>query len=207
MNIIVMGMPGAGKGTQADRIATSYQIPHISTGGILRSFAQNKSPIGLEAKTFMEKGELVPDNLMKKLLWDRLGEEDTKKGFILDGYPRTVQQAEALEAYLHSRGVQLDAVLYLAVGKGVVRRRLTKQFQSPILFPNAIQEWGGSLPRMDDQSEIVERRIQVSEAEIEELLHFYQKRGLVSIVDGDQESSKVFRDIQPFLRLVSRIPI
>lgn len=199
MNIIIMGMPGAGKGTQADRIATSYQIPHISTGGILRSFAQNKSPIGLEAKTFMEKGELVPDNLMKKLLWDRLGEEDTKKGFILDGYPRTVQQAEALEAYLHSRGVQLDAVLYLAVGKGVLRRRLAKR----LLSPDTNKEWGIFSPRMDDQSEIVERRIQVSEAEMEELWHFYRKRGIVSIVDGDQEPSQVFRDIQEVLRLYS----
>ncbi|MDE1549673.1 nucleoside monophosphate kinase [Jeotgalibaca caeni] len=138
-----MGMPGAGKGTQADRIATSYQIPHISTGDILCSFVQNKNPIGLETKTFMEKGELVPDNLMNELLWDRLGEEDTKNGFVLDGYPRTVQQAEAVEAYLHSQGMQLDAVLYLAVGKGVVRRRLAKRLQSPFLFPNATKEWGG----------------------------------------------------------------
>lgn len=202
-----MGMPGAGKGTQADRIATSYQIPHISTGDILCTFVQNKNPIGLETKTFMEKGELVPDNLMNELLWARLGEEDTKNGFVLDGYPRTLQQAEAVEAYLHSQGMQLDAVLYLAVGKGVVRRRLAKRLQSPFLFPNATKDWGAFLPRIDDQSDIVERRIQVSEAEIEELLHFYQKRGLVSIVDGDQEPSEVFRDIQPFLRLVSRMPI
>lgn len=198
-----MGMPGAGKGTQASRIAAAYQVPHISTGEIFRSLARMGGPLGLEAKRFMEKGELVPDSLINKLLWDRLGEEDTKRGFILDGYPRTVPQAEALEAYLHSRGLQLDAALYLAVGKETLRRRVAMRLHSPSLSPDANKEWGISLPRMDDQSAIVERRIQVSEEEMEALLHFYQKRGIISIVDGEKEPSEVFRDIQEALRFHS----
>lgn len=195
-----MGMPGSGKGTQANKIATAFQIPHISTGDIFRTLAQNKSPIGLEAQTFMEKGNLVPDILVNKLLWDRLGEEDAKKGFVLDGYPRTMQQAGALESYLRSRDMQLDAALYLAVGKKTLRRRLARRLHSPSLTPDASKEGGIPFPRMDDQSEIVEKRIQVSEAEMEALLHFYQKRGIASIVDGEKEPAEVFKDIQEALR-------
>lgn len=185
-----MGMPGSGKGTQAERIAATYQIPHISTGAIFRSLAENKSPIGLEAKTYMDKGKLVPDGLVNKILWDRLGEPDTVKGFVLDGYPRTLPQAEALEAYLQSKGLSLDVALYLAVGKDVLRKRLEQRLTSPI-------------PRVDDQSEVVERRLRVSEAEVDALLHFYQGLGVVSIVDGEKEPDIVFAKIQEALQFHS----
>ena len=188
MNIIIMGMPGAGMGTQAREIAVTYQIPYISTGEIFRSFAEMGSPIGLEVKTFMDMGKLVPDRLVNKLLWDRMGEDDMKEGFILDGYPRTRQQAEALEAYLESKRLSLDVVLYLAVGKEVLRKRLEKRIDSP---------WS------EDKSEVIERRLQVSELEMEALTGFYQEAGIVSMVNGEQEPDIVFEKIQEVLQFHS----
>jgi len=198
-----MGMPGSGKGTQAERTAATYQIPHISTGDIFRSLAQSKSPIGLEAQTHMDKGNLVPDGLVNKILWDRLGEKDTVKGFVLDGYPRTLSQAEALEAYLQSKGVPLDAALYLAVGKQELRKRLEKRLHSPSVSSDFPERGESPSSRVDDQSEVVERRLQVSESEVEALLHFYQGLGIVSIVDGEKEPDIVFAKIQESLQFHS----
>lgn len=188
MNIIIMGMPGAGMGTQAREIAVAYQIPYISTGEIFRSFAEIGSPIGLEVKTFMDMGNLVPDRLVNKLLWDRMGDDDIKAGFILEGYPRTRQQAEALEAYLESKRLSLDAVLYLAVGKEVLRKRLEKGIDSL---------W------QEDKSEVIERRLQVSELEMEAIASFYQETGIVSRVNGEQEPDIVFEKIQEVLQFHS----
>ncbi|CZR07210.1 adenylate kinase family protein [Trichococcus ilyis] len=188
MNIIIIGMPGAGLGTQAREIAAAYHIPYISTGEIFRSYAEIGSPIGLEVKTFMDMGKLVPDRLVNKLLWDRMGDDDIKAGFILEGYPRTRQQAEALDAYLESKRLSLDAVLYLAVGKEVLRKRLEQRSDSP---------------RLEDKSEVIERRLQVSAVEMEALMSFYQEAGIVSMVNGEQEPDIVFGKIQEVLQFHS----
>lgn len=203
MNIIIMGMPGAGMGTQAKEIADAYQIPYISTGEIFRSFAETGSPIGIEVKNFMDMGHLVPDRLVNKILWDRMGEANTTKGFILEGYPRTCQQAAALEAYLESKRLALDAVVYLAVGKEVLRKRLERKLGSPILSLAVHRKTGCSPALSDDLSELIEKRLQESELEIEALASFYQEVGIVSMVNGDQEPKVVFANIQEVLQFHS----
>ena len=128
MNLILMGLPGAGKGTQAEKIIDAYHIPHISTGDMFRAAMQNETALGLEAKSYIDKGELVPDEVTNGIVKERLAEPDTEKGFLLDGFPRTLEQAEALDAMLKDLDKKIDAVIDIHVGEDVLVERLAGRF-------------------------------------------------------------------------------
>ena len=125
MNLILVGLPGAGKGTQAEKIVDTYHVPHISTGDMFRAAIKNETALGIEAKAFMDKGELVPDEVTNGIVKDRLAEADTKDGFLLDGYPRKLNQANVLEGILKDLNKKLDAVIYINVNKDILMERLT----------------------------------------------------------------------------------
>src|SRR5699024_7239679 len=128
MDLILLGLPGAGKGTQAEYLVQEYNIPHISTGDIFRAATKNETPLGLEAKKYMDAGELVPDEVTNNIVKERLQEEDVKDGFLLDGYPRTLNQSEALRDNLQELGRELDAVIYLNVPKDILVERLAGRY-------------------------------------------------------------------------------
>ena len=170
MRMLIMGPPGAGKGTQAKKLAEGYGIPEISTGAIFRSNVANQTELGKIVSAIMESGELVPDSVTVDLVADRLGWQDAKEGFLLDGFPRTIPQAEALDAILDDLGVTLDAVVSLVVdGETLVGRMLSRA---------ALEG------RADDNEETIRRRFEVYTAQTEPLLTFYRDRGLLVEVDG-----------------------
>lgn len=170
MRIVFLGPPGGGKGTQAKLVADRLKIPAISTGEILRAAVREGTPLGRQAKTVMESGELVSDDLMIALIRERLGEPDARIGFLLDGFPRTVDQAEALEKLLEGNGSQLSAVVNLSVPEQVLLDRLAGR--------------SGQENRSDDARETVLERLRVYRQKTEPLIDFYRKRGLLSDVDG-----------------------
>ena len=129
MNLVLMGLPGAGKGTQAERIVDAYQIPHISTGDMFRAAMANETALGLEAKAYMDKGELVPDEVTNGIVKERLAEPDTDKGFLLDGFPRTLDQAKALDQMLKELGKKLDAVVEIHVPSEILVERLAGRYR------------------------------------------------------------------------------
>ena len=170
MRIVFLGPPGGGKGTQAKLVADRLKIPAISTGEILRAAVREGTPLGRQAKAVMESGELVSDDLMIALIRERLGEPDARIGFLLDGFPRTVDQAEALEKLLEGNGSQLSAVVNLSVPEQVLLDRLAGR--------------SGQENRSDDARETVLERLRVYRQKTEPLIDFYRKRGLLSDVDG-----------------------
>lgn len=137
MNLILLGLPGAGKGTQASRITETYGIPHISTGDMFRAAMKNETPLGKEAKKFIDAGDLVPDEVTNGIVKERLEEADAQNGFLLDGYPRTLNQADALKKALSSSGRTLDNVLYIKVNRDILMERLTGRFICSISFARA----------------------------------------------------------------------
>lgn len=213
MNLILLGLPGAGKGTQATRIVDTYGIPHISTGDMFRAAMKNETPLGLEAKSFMDKGELVPDDVTNGIVKERLQESDTVKGFLLDGYPRTLNQAEALESNLQNLNKSLDAVLYIEVPKDILMERLTGRFicsncgatyhktANPPKVEGECDRCGSHdfYQRDDDKPETVENRIQVNDELTQALLNFYKERGLVHTINGQEEPDEVFAKIKTIL--------
>jgi adenylate kinase len=170
MRLVLFGPPGAGKGTQAVRIAEHYGIPHISTGDIFRANVKGDTELGREAKSYMDRGELVPDEVVNNMVADRLGQADCGNGFLLDGYPRTVAQAETLDAFLESDGTPLDAVVSLEVPEDELFERLLKR----------AEEEG----REDDTPEVVRNRLKVYTAETAPLESWYRERGVLRPVDG-----------------------
>ncbi len=212
MRIILLGPPGAGKGTQASRIAEAYAIPHISTGDILRANVREATPLGAEAKTYMEAGELVPDQVVMRMVGDRLREPDAAHGFLFDGFPRTVPQAEALEHLLMEHETPLDAVLRLAVPDQDVIARLTGrrtcaqcgriyhvEFDPP-QQEGRCDECGGELrQREDDTEEVVRNRLEVYRAQTEPLEHFYWQRGLLRDVEATGTPDEVFASANSIL--------
>jgi adenylate kinase len=170
MRLVLFGPPGAGKGTQAVRIAEHYGIPHISTGDIFRANVKGDTELGREAKSYMDRGELVPDEVVNNMVADRLGQADCGDGFLLDGYPRTVAQAETLDAFLESDGTPLDAVVSLEVPEDELFERLLKR----------AEEEG----REDDTPEVVRNRLKVYTAETAPLESWYRERGVLRPVDG-----------------------
>ncbi|PAU70120.1 adenylate kinase [Bifidobacterium italicum] len=170
MRLLIMGPQGVGKGTQAALLATHYDIPAISTGDIFRYNIKNKTPLGLEALSYTDKGELVPDSLTNTIVKDRLAMDDTVNGWILDGYPRNAAQVEALDAMLAELGQSLDAVVALEAGRDVLLERMAKR----------AKEQG----RSDDTPEVIAKRLETYEKETAPLLGIYKERGLLITVDG-----------------------
>lgn len=212
MNIILIGLPGAGKGTQAEKISETYNIPHISTGDMFRQAMQDKTPLGNEAKKYMDKGDLVPDEVTVGIVRDRLKQEDCKDGFLLDGFPRTIAQAEALKEILAEEKSQIDYAIHVDVPKEKLVERLTGRRICPTcgatyhVTYNPPKEEGicdrdssKLIQRDDDRKETVENRLAVNIKQTQPLLDFYNGEGVLVTVNGDQQITKVFADIQDTL--------
>ena len=212
MKLLIMGRPGAGKGTQAVNIREYYHIPHISTGDMFRAAIKNQTKLGLEAKSYMDQGALVPDEVTIGIVRERLSEDDCKKGFLLDGFPRTIAQAEALDQILESNGIKLDAVLDVNVPAEILIRRMVGrrvcktcgatyhvEFNAPKV--EGICDNCGSklIQRADDTEETAVNRLKVYDQQTAPLLEFYRKKNLLKTVNGDQPLSKVFEDIKVVL--------
>ena len=213
MDLILLGLPGAGKGTQAARITKKYDLPHISTGDMFRAAMKNETELGKEAKKYMDAGDLVPDQVTNGIVEERLDEDDAQTGFLLDGYPRTINQAQALEDMLEDKGRSLDTVLYIQVDKEILLERLTGRFicsncgatyhktnKQP--EKEGVCDVCGSTDfyqRDDDKPETVKRRIQVNEDQTNDLVDFYKDRGIVARVDGQGDPNDVFEDVKEIL--------
>ncbi len=174
MRLILLGPPGAGKGTQAKNLIDTYGIPQLSTGDILRSAIKAGTPMGLQAKKVMDLGNLVSDDIVNGIVSERLDQDDAKKGFILDGFPRTIPQAEALEQMLEDRGVRLDAVVELTADPEELTRRII----------NRARENAASGARADDNEEVIRNRLAVYRAQTAPLVEYYRGKGLLKTVDG-----------------------
>lgn len=208
MNLVLMGLPGAGKGTQAERIVDKYDIPHISTGDMFRAAMKEETELGLQAKSFIDKGELVPDEVTIGIVRERLGKNDCQKGFLLDGFPRTVAQADALEGILSELNKQIDYVINIEVNKDILMDRLTgrricKQCGAtyhlvfnPPTNEGKCDKCGGELyQRADDNEETVSNRLEVNLQQTQPLLDFYNEKGYLRNIDGEQDIDKVFNDV------------
>jgi adenylate kinase len=178
MRLVLLGPPGAGKGTQAERLGARFGIARLSTGDMLRAAVAAGTPIGLRAKDIMARGELVPDEVVVGIIADRITEPDAAKGFVLDGFPRTVAQAEALQRLLTERGLKLDAVIELAVDEGILARRI----ESRIAETRA----RGETLRADDDPEILKSRVAAYRAQTAPLSDHYRGKGMLRTVDGMQ---------------------
>ena len=213
MNLYLLGLPGAGKGTQASRIQEALDIPHISTGDMFRAAMKNETPLGKTAKSFMDAGDLVPDEVSNGIVAERLDQDDTTDGFLLDGFPRTIPQAEVLEQILSDQNRQLDAAIYIKVDKSILMERLTGRFicsncgetyhklYNPPQEDGVCDVCGGTEfhQRDDDKPETVKKRIEVNEEQTNALVDFYQEKGILRIIDGQQAPDDVFADIQQIL--------
>lgn len=207
VKIVLLGPPGAGKGTQAKSISNKYSIPHISTGDIFRKNISENTPLGIEAKSYMDNGQLVPDEVTINMVKDRLQQEDCKQGYLLDGFPRTVSQAEALKDFLNERDEALDASLLIEVPRDFILERMTGRRVCPscgasyhIKFNPAVDgkcELCGSdvIQRKDDTEETVKERLDVYEKQTQPLIDFYKNENLLLTVDGTQTINKVFENI------------
>jgi len=211
-NLILLGPPGAGKGTQAGRIVADYGIPHISTGDILRSALKNQTQMGLEAKKFMDAGELVPDSVVIGIMKDRLQESDTAKGFLMDGFPRTIPQAEALDVALEGLGRAVTKTVAILVDpedlvKRLSGRRICRNCQAPshVMFDppkteGVCDKCGGELYQRDDDTEAtVRNRLEVYRNQTEPLIDYYDLAGLVARIDGAQSPDDVYASIREAL--------
>ena len=207
MKIVLLGPPGAGKGTQAKSISNRYSIPHISTGDIFRKNMSENTPLGIEARKYIDRGHLVPDSVTIDMVKDRLQMDDCKNGYLLDGFPRTVCQAEALQEFLTARDEKLDTALCIEVPRDFILERMTGRrvcpscgasyhvkFNPPM---NGKCELCGSdvIQRADDTEETVKDRLDVYEAQTQPLIDFYQDKDTLSVVDGTQAINEVFKSI------------
>ncbi|EGC1180661.1 adenylate kinase [Listeria monocytogenes] len=212
MKLVLMGLPGAGKGTQAEQIVEKYNIPHISTGDMFRAAMKNNTELGRKAKSFMDNGDLVPDEVTNGIVRERLSEDDAKDGFLLDGFPRTVEQAQELENILSDLGTELDAVINIDVEKDVLMKRLTgrwicrtcgktyHEIYNPPKIPGKCDLDGGELyQRDDDKKETVEKRLNVNMKQTKPLLDFYSEKGKLHNINGEQEIKDVFVDVEKIL--------
>ncbi|MGO4939762.1 adenylate kinase [Fundicoccus sp. Sow4_D5] len=214
MNILLMGLPGAGKGTQSEQIARDYDIVHISTGDIFRQAIKDETPLGLEAKSFTDRGDLVPDDVTNGLVRERLAQADVKAtGFMLDGYPRTKVQAEALEENLNTLDTQIDAVILIDVDPDVLKARLSgriicrecgatyHKIYNPPTEDGVCDNCGSHdfYQREDDKPERVAHRINLQMESIRPILDYYNQRGLLHKINGEQSIEEVYREIRTIL--------
>ena len=216
MKIVLLGPPGAGKGTQAKSISNRYSIPHISTGDIFRKNISEETPLGIEAKTYIDNGKLVPDEVTINMVKDRLTWEDCKNGYLLDGFPRTVAQAEALEGFLADRNEKLDTALSIEVPSSFILERMTGRRVCPscgasyhVKFnpptKDGVCDVCGSdiVQRKDDTEETVSERLEVYERQTQPLIDFYNNKNLLSTVDGTKAINEVFESICSILGSVN----
>jgi adenylate kinase len=212
MKLVLLGAPGAGKGTQAKKLIEKYKIPQISTGDILRKAVADGTPLGKEAKSFMDKGELVPDSVVIGLVKERLGQDDCNNGYILDGFPRNTSQAETLDTVLSDMGSPLDIALSVDVDKDVLMKRLTgrrtcKGCQqmynihfSPPRKDGVCDKCGGELyQRDDDKEETIKNRLDVYEKSTAPLIDYYGKKGILKSVEGVGNIDEIFNKVVSIL--------
>lgn len=208
-----MGLPGAGKGTQAERIVANYSIPHISTGDMFRQAIKDQTELGVKAKQYMDAGGLVPDEVTIGIVKDRLSQADCEKGFLLDGFPRTVAQAEALDEMLASMDKKIDYVINVEVPEEILMERLTGRRVSPtsgrtyhvIFNPPKVEgvcDVDGSelIQRDDDKPETVKKRLEVNVAQAQPLIDFYTAKGTLQNINGEQDINVVYEDIDRLLK-------
>ncbi len=176
MRLILLGPPGCGKGTQSQRLTDKYAIPQLSTGDMLRAAVSAGTPVGLKARDIMARGELVPDDVVVAIVADRIGQPDAKNGFILDGFPRTVPQAEALDRMLKQKGMRLDAAIELKVDEGILHQRIAKRV--------ADMQARGETIRADDNPEALEKRVHAYRLQTAPLVSYYENNGLLRSTDG-----------------------
>ncbi len=212
MNTILMGPPGAGKGTQADRLKKEFKIPHISTGDMFREAVEQKTELGLEAKKFMDSGQLVPDQITIGIVAERLAQADCSKGFLLDGFPRTTVQAEALDEVMTKIGKVIKVVINIDVPKSILLERIAGRvscskckaiFNLATLAEDSNKicgTCGGELiQRSDDQGDTIVKRLNVYDEQTNPLLDYYHKKGLLKNIDGNRDSEVIYSEIKAIL--------
>lgn len=208
MRLVLLGAPGAGKGTQAKKLIEKYGIPQISTGDILRKAVADATPLGKEAKSYMDKGELVPDSVVIGLVKERIVQDDCKRGYILDGFPRNTSQADALDKVLAEMNAPLDVALSVDVDKNYLMKRLTGRrtckacqqmynvFFSPPLKEGVCDKCGGELyQRDDDKEETIKKRLDVYESQTAPLIEYYSGKGILHSVQGEGSIDDIFKEI------------
>ena len=208
MRIILLGPPGAGKGTQAKVLAQELGVAHISTGDILRQNVKEASLLGREAKDYMDRGLLVPDGLMSKMLQDRFDQSDVRQGFILDGYPRNIAQAKTLEGIFKLKGIDIDLVVYLDSSDSVIIQRLSGRLvcskcsenyhitNMPPLKQGFCDKCGGSLyQRTDDKVETIKKRLEVYKNEVSDLIKYYSEENKLHRLSADGSAQNVLKEI------------
>lgn len=208
MRIVLLGPPGAGKGTQAKSICIRYSMPHISTGDIFRKHITKQTPLGMEAKKFIEKGQLVPDEITIQLVEERLNEPDCREGYLIDGFPRTVRQAEALTIFQENKKEKLKTALLIKVPREFILDRMTGRRvcpscgasyhikYNPTVIDSKCDLCGTDIiQRKDDYEETVRERLDVYDTLTQPLIEYYDSRGLLSVVDGTKAINEVFESI------------
>ena len=208
MNIILMGLPGAGKGTQASEIVKKFPIPHISTGDMFRKAIKDETDLGKEAKSYMDRGELVPDEVTVGIVKERISEDDAKKGFLLDGFPRTIEQAEALNSIMSELDREIDAVINIEVPEEELMNRLTGRricekcgttyhlvFNPPKVDGVCDIDGGKLYQRKDDNPETVSNRLSVNVKQSKPILEYYDEKGVLKNIDGAKDIDDVTKDV------------
>ncbi|MCM8797630.1 MAG: adenylate kinase [Candidatus Omnitrophica bacterium] len=216
MRIVLLGPPGAGKGTQAKILADRLQVPHISTGDLLRENVKNNTDLGKEARDYMERGLLVPDELVAKMLTKRFAQSDTKNGFILDGYPRNLNQAETLDTILQEKNMAIDFVVYLDTAEDIIIQRLSGRLVCSVCAANyhiknmppkvkgVCDNCHGPLSqRTDDREETVRKRLQIYKKEVSSLIDYYERQHRLRRIDGGQEADIVLNKIIGFAKMLN----
>ncbi|MGC9677167.1 adenylate kinase [Staphylococcus warneri] len=208
MNIILMGLPGAGKGTQASEIVKKFPIPHISTGDMFRKAIKDETDLGKEAKSYMDRGELVPDEVTVGIVKERISEDDAKKGFLLDGFPRTIDQAEALNSIMAELDRNIDAVINIEVPEEELMNRLTGRricencgtTYHLVFNPSKVEgicdlDGGKLYQREDDNPETVSNRLKVNVKQSKPILEYYDNKGVLKNIDGSKDIEEVTTDV------------
>ena len=208
MNIILMGLPGAGKGTQASEIVKKFPIPHISTGDMFRKAIKDETDLGKEAKSYMDRGELVPDEVTVGIVKERISEDDAKKGFLLDGFPRTIEQAEALNNIMSELDRNIDAVINIEVPEEELMNRLTGRricekcgttyhlvFNPPKVDGVCDIDGGKLYQRKDDNPETVSNRLSVNVKQSKPILEYYDEKDVLKNIDGSKDIDEVTKDV------------
>ena len=208
MKIVLLGGPGAGKGTQAQRLVAEYGVAHISTGDLLRAAIKNGTELGKQAKSYMDKGQLVPDELVVNLVKERLADDDAQKGFILDGFPRNTAQAVVLDSELKDMGLALDAAVLVDVDPDIIVKRLSSRrtckncgYTAPAGVDVCPRCGGEMYQRDDDKPETIQRRLDVYQTQTAPLIEYYKGHGLLKTVNGEQAVDDVYKDMKEQLGL------